>query len=489
MQNLSIQRVMLLVMVAMLFTLAVRFPTDTDTWWHIRSGEHTLTEGMIYSDPFSFTKQGEEWINHSWGTQIILYVVYEVAGNAGLSLYAAVLATGGMWMLYQISWGNVYLRAFVLVLGAATAAVFWSPRPHMMSFFLSTVILYLLFTYKYRKVDRLWFIVPLMLIWGNLHAGFSIGYIFIGGFIAGEIMNNLTNAHSEERVAIAGIRKLIIVSLVSVAALVVNPYGFDMLLVPFQTVGIGALRDFIQEWNSPNFQERQTWPFILLLFGTFGAVGASNKRLDWTHFILMMGTAFMALTAGRNIAVFAVVTVPVMTYHLDAYFTEKGWIIKPITRVPKRQARLNLVILIVVVLGALLNMVAVLAPERVDEAQREALPVQVAEFLNTEQPEGPMFNSYNWGGYLMFAAPDYPVYTDGRTDLYKDEFLTQYIHTATGREGWQEQLDADGVNLVVVESGSGLARQLADDENWTLIYPNDDYPDEQRVIYQRQETE
>ncbi len=487
MQNLSIPRVMLLVMVALLFTLAVRFPTDTDTWWHIRSGEYTLTEGMIYSDPFSFTKQGEEWINHSWGSQIILYLVYEIAGDAGLALYTAVLSTGGMWMLYQVCWGNVYLRAFVLVLGAATAAVFWSPRPHMMSFFLSTVVLYLLLIYKYRKVDRLWLVVPLMLIWANLHAGFSIGYIFIGGFIAGEIMNHLTNAHSDERVPSTGIRKLIIVSLVSVAALVVNPYGFDILIVPFQTIGIGVLRDFIQEWNSPNFQERQTWPFVLLLFVTFGAVGVSNKRLDWTHFIWMMGTAFMALTAGRNIAVFAVVTVPVLTHHLDAYFTEKGWIIKPVTQVPKQQARLNLVILIVVMLGALLNVVAVLEPERVDEAQREALPVQMAEFLNAEKPEGPMFNSYDWGGYLIFAVPDYPVYTDGRTDLYKDEFLMQYIRIATGRDGWQEQLDADRVNLVVVERGSGLAQRLVNAKDWVLIYPNDDYPDEQRVIYQRQE--
>jgi hypothetical protein len=58
---------------------------------------------MIYEDPFSFTKNGEEWINHSWGSQIILYLAWEVAGNVGLSLYVSILATAGMGMLYLTS--------------------------------------------------------------------------------------------------------------------------------------------------------------------------------------------------------------------------------------------------------------------------------------------------------------------------------------------------------------------------------------------------
>jgi hypothetical protein len=122
-------------------------------------------------------------------------------------------------------------------------------------------MLYLLFTYKQRRSDRLlWLIPPLMLVWGNLHAGFSIGFIFLAGMIAGETLGNVFNRGGANVIPPAGIRKLIIVGLVSAAALVVNPYGAQMLLVPFETVSIGPLRDFIQEWNSPNFQERQTWP-------------------------------------------------------------------------------------------------------------------------------------------------------------------------------------------------------------------------------------
>jgi hypothetical protein len=486
MRQLTIERVTLIALFALLFTMATRIPIDTDTWWHLRSGEYTLNNGMIYQDPFSSTMAGEDWTNHSWASQIVLYGLWRLAANVGLALYVSILATAGMAMIYVTCQGNTYLRAFAIVLGAATAAVFWSPRPHMVSFFLSTVILYLLFSYKHRQIDRLWLIPPLMLVWGNLHAGFSIGFIFMGGMIAGEILGNLFNRGGEHVIPPVGIRKLIVVGLVSAAALVVNPYGLAMLRVPFETLSIGVLRDFIQEWNSPNFQERQTWPFIMLLVGLLGAVGAGSRRLDWSHFVLIGGTTFMALTTGRNIAVFAVVATPILTYHLDSALRNRGWDFKPLKQVTLRQARLNVVLLVAILLGVLASLVSVLDPQAVDEAQREYLPVQMAEFIDKERPPGPMFNSYNWGGYLMFALLDYPVYVDGRTDLYGDDFLLRYLRTATGGINWRQTLDEDGINLVVVERGSGLARALNGEPGWIQLYPNADYYDDKAVIYARE---
>ncbi|HSS98863.1 MAG TPA: hypothetical protein VLK33_17630, partial [Terriglobales bacterium] len=458
MRQLTIERAAVIILFALLFALATLIPVDTDTWWHIRSGQQTLTSGMIYTDPFSFTKFGQPWINHSWGAQIILYGVWQLAGNFGLSIYVSALATAGMVLVYKMSTGSVYLRAFVLVIGAATAAVFWSPRPQMLSFFLSAVILYLLYLHKRRKIDRLWLIPIMMGIWGNLHAGFSIGFIFLFGSIAGEILGHIFNPKGEYVVHWAGVRKLVIVTLISIAALVINPYGLQMLAVPFQTLSIGALQNFIQEWNSPNFHERQTWPFVMLLLGLLGALGASKKRLDWTDFVLASGTAFMGLLAGRNIAVFAVVATPILTEHLDAILAERGWVLQPVRRVTPRMARMNAILVGVIVFAALLKVLVVLDSKTVQKAQEDYLPVKVTEHLATERPAGPMFNSYNWGGYLMYFLPDYPVFVDGRTDLYGDDFLSNdYLKTATGGPGWRDTLDKYGVNLVVVEAQSGLA--------------------------------
>ncbi len=472
MRRLTIQRSMIIILFALIFALATRVPLDTDTWWHIRSGEYTLTRGMIYADPFSFTMQGQAWVNHSWGSQIVLYGVWQIAGSFGLAMFVSVLATAGMYFIYKMCEGNAYMRAFALILGAATAAVFWSPRPQMFSFFLSAVVLYLLYLYSRKQVDRLWLIPIIMGVWGNLHAGFSIGFIFMGGVIAGEILGRLFNPKGEY-LAWRGIGKLILIALISVAALVVNPYGLKMLLVPFQTVSIGALRDYIQEWNSPNFQQRETWPFIALLLGVLGAAGASKRRINWTDFVLVSGTAFMGLLAGRNIAVFAVAATPVLTYHLDSILTERGWMLQTIQRVTPRMARINLILVIVVLLGALAKVLLVLTPKAVAADMRAYLPVGAVEYLQASSPPPNLFNSYNWGGYLIFALPGTPVFVDGRTDLYGDTFLTQYLQTAIGGDGWQDTLAQYDIHTVVIEKDSGLARRLRDTPGWTEMYSDD----------------
>lgn len=471
-RNLTIERTMTIILFALIFALAARVPVDTDTWWHIRSGEHTLTQGMIYADPFSFTKAGEPWTNHSWGSQIVIDLVWKLGGALGLSVYMAGLATLGMGFIYKMCEGSPYMRAFAIVLGAATAAVFWSPRPQMFSFFLSAVVLYLLYLYRRKQVDRLWLIPIIMGVWGNLHAGFSIGFIFLGGTIAGEALGRLFNPNGAY-LAWRKIGKLVLISLVSAAALVVNPYGLQMLLVPFQTVGIGALRSFIQEWNSPNFQGRETWAFVGLLLGVLGAAGASKRRISWTDFVLVSGTAFMALLAGRNIAVFAVAATPVLTYHLDSILQERGWVLKPVTRVTRRMARLNAVILVVILLGCLAKVLLILEPKSLAADMRAYLPVDVSAYLNEAQPPQPMFNSYNWGGYLMFAAPEYPVFVDGRTDLYGDAFLTQYLQTATGGDNWRDTFAEYGINTAVIEKESGLARRLREEPGWQEVYTDE----------------
>ncbi|PJF27165.1 MAG: hypothetical protein CUN53_05090, partial [Phototrophicales bacterium] len=74
------------------------------------------------------------------------------------------------------------------------------------------------------------------------------------------------------------------------------------------------------------------------------------------------------------------------------------------------------------------------------------------------------------GGYLVYALPDYPVFVDGRTDLYGDALLTRYLQTALGSPGWEDTLTEYEINLVLVETGSGLALRLLDDPAWSLVY-------------------
>lgn len=477
--RLTIERSALIILFAMVFAIAIRVPVDTDTWWHIRSGEHTLTHGMIYADPFSHTFAGETWINHSWGAQIVMSIIYRLLGDAGLSLFQAVLAVGGMMWLTFASQGNVYSRAFLVILGASAAAVFWSARPQMFSFFLSCMLLWVLFRLKFHGQDRLHWIPVIMFIWGQLHAGWSIGFIFMGAVLVGETFNRLTQV-STQALTWPQIRRLALAIGSSVILMAVSPYGLDNILVPLQTVNIGPLREFIQEWNSPNFQGRETWPFIASIILLIGAAWLSRAPFDWSSFFLIGGTIFLALLYGRNIAVFAVVAVPILSYFVEHGLAIRGWQLRSRSSVAPRQAFLNGLLVILVVAGVGLYAVGVMLPRTVDEAQRRFLPVGAVEYLRVNPVQGRVFNSYNWGGYLMFALPEHLVFIDGRTDLY-GEFLRTYLNTALARGEWRGVLDEYNIEWTMIETNSNLDQALRAEPGWTLLYE-----DELAVIHQRE---
>lgn len=474
MRRLTIERTAIILLFLMLFGAALRIPTDTDTWWHLRIGQSILQSGLVTTDTLSHTMAGQPWLNHSWGAQVVMAIFWQ-AGLAGLAVYTALLATGGLIFVFLTCRGNTYLRVFAIVLAAATASVFWSARPQMFSFFFSAVAVWLLWGEVRRTSRRIWVYPVMMAVWANLHAGFSIGFILLGLFIAGEALGNLFARGPREGVTWRGVGRLVLIGLVSLAAILINPRGADLLAVPFQTLGIGALQNFIQEWASPNFHERQSWPFLVLLFATLGAAGASPRRLTWTEFLPVTGTAFLALTGARNIALFAVVATPVLTLHLDSLLTARGWEVRPLTTASPRMALVNAVLIGVVSFVVLLYGVGLfINPDKVREAMALALPVEAVEALNETAPAGNLFNSYNWGGYLSYFAPEYPVFVDGRTDLYGDAFLTeQYYRTAVAAPGWQETLDRYGIGAALIEPESGLSYALRASGDWRATYEDD----------------
>jgi hypothetical protein len=138
---------------------------------------------------------------------------------------------------------------------------------------------------------------------------------------------------------------------------------------------------------------------------------------------------------------------------------------------PRRFVILNWLLLGLIVLAALLQIIVAIAPNVSATAIRKSMPVGAVEFISQTQPDGPMFNSYNWGGYLMWKLyPDYRVYVDGRTDLYDDEFFNEFILVYSANTGWQKALDARGINLIIVERDSKLAIAVSQDPHWRLAY-------------------
>lgn len=466
-QRLTIERVMQVSLFLMLAAMVLVAPTDTDTWWHLRSGQQTLTEGFIREDVFSHTQRGTEWINHSWGAQVILYAAYASLADLGLALYTLTLALVGMFFVYRTCEGNTYFRAVVVVIAAATAAVFWSARPQMFSFALSAVYLAMLRGYRSGERRSLWVLVPLMALWGNLHAGFTIGFILMLGFVAGEGLSNLLRR--EGALGWRAWAHVCVVGLLAAAVLIVNPVGWKLYLIPFQTVGVGVLHAYIQEWQPPNFQSPQVYPFIFLLALLPVSIALSPRRPRLSDWVLLGGTLALALTASRNIALFAVVAAPILSAQIHAISEQRGWRLRPMRRVSPLMGAVNVLLVMMIALGVALRGWVSLNPQAVARTQAEFLPLGAVAHLQTAAPVGTLFNTYNWGGYLIWKLPEQPVFVDGRTDMYGDAFLMRYLEAYVG-DDWQAVFAEYGIGTVLVEVGSPLDTILSAQAGWQATY-------------------
>ncbi len=470
-RSLTTERAAGIIVFLLIFAMSSRVSIDADMWWHLRLGEQTLETGQpVYADGFSHSSVGVIHQNHSWLAQVVMFGFWRLAGHLGLTIYVSALATSGIFFLYRAGRGSIYTQSFALIFGAACAAAFWSPRPQMFTFCLSALLVYLLFDLKRRGRDRLIWLPVLLWFWGNSHGGYVFGFVLIGAFALGETLNKAF-ASGSTPVPINKIRKLISIALLSLLILPLNPLGLEVIAVPFDTFGISGLREYIQEWQSPDLSQPYTWGFVILLLMLLGAILASRRRLDWTEAVFIVGTFCLALLSGRNLPLFAIAAVPIATCHIDEALTRRSWSIQRRPRESPYRVIINLALIGLVAAGALLRLEYVSNENTVNAAVAHNWPVDAIRHLNARADAGNLFNSYNWGGYLIFAARNHPVFIDGRTDLHHD-LLADYV-AALGGRAWRAVFEKWDIAIALIETNSGLAAQLEAATDWQLDYADD----------------
>jgi hypothetical protein len=481
--HLTIPRLLTAIVFIAIFTMAVRVPADTDTWWHLAAGRYMVAQRAFFSaDPFSHTFNGTAWYYPKLG-EIFLYGLYALGGWAALSLAVAGLVTASFWLVWRQIEANPFVAAFSVVLGAIVSSVVWVARPQMISFLLTALTAYLLHRFKRHNGRLLPWLPLVMVLWANVHGGFAIGLMLMLAYLLGETVNHLTGHEDDPVIPASRLKHLLLVIGLSLAAVAVNPYTWRMWLYPFQTVGIDALRDFIQEWQSPNFHLPYVQPFAVMLLLILAAMARSRRSADWTDLALVGMWAMSALFAARNIAIFGLVTAPILARYADTAWIRQ-WEIWGYARPPfsapgrlkphRIELTLNWLLLTLIVAAALVKIYLPLTPTANLTAEQDSLPYGAVEFIRQHQPPGPMFNSYNWGGYFIFKLwPAYPVYIDGRTDLYDDAFIRRYLGVMLADDDWAQVLADDGIRLVVIEQNSVLDKFLRRDSGWRELYRDD----------------
>jgi hypothetical protein len=475
-ERLSFRSVFALVFFLMIFALAVRQSAfiDPDLWWHLQTGQDIVTSrASPQTDIYSFTKAGSEWITHEWLSEVLIYATFRAAGWAGLLILFPGIITAAFYLAYRRCAGKPYLAAFAILLAAASASPLLGIRPQMITLLFASIFIALLSQYSIDgRIHRLYWMAPLMLLWVNLHAGYALGLGLIVLYTISFALDRKWNL----------ILRLVLILLACTAVVPLNPNGFRMFSYPLETLRSPSMAAFIEEWASPDFHRAMFLPLALFLFLLLGALALSPKRARAGEVFLIFVTGLAALRSARHIPIFALIAAPIFAQQAWELIRARGWEARLFTP-QESTSRTAVPFALLLLLAPTVLDVALVRHFVTNQAAYEATnyPQAAVNFLDSQKVPGPIYNRYGWGGYLIRRLRgEYPVYIDGRADVYGDKFMYETFNTYDGGTGWFEPLDRLSIRTVLISPDVPLASLLRNDDQWQKVYE-----DNQAVIFTR----
>ncbi|CAN5724657.1 hypothetical protein BH18ACI4_BH18ACI4_25480 [soil metagenome] len=457
----------------MVFMLAVRQSSalDPDLWWHLQTAKDIVaTRSIPHTDNYSFTKAGSEWITHEWLSELLMYAIYRVSGLGGLVLVFSGAITAAFLIVYHHSAGRPYLAVWAVMLAALSSTPLFGIRAQMITLLLASGYLALLNRFAREGQTRiLWWLPPLMALWVNLHAGFALGLGLIALYFFSLALDRKWKL----------LRPLTLTGLACFLVVPLNPNGFRIFLYPLQTLTSPSMAALIDEWLSPDFLQTEFLPLAALLLLTFAILAFAPGRLRLGELFLLLVTAFGSLRSARHAPIFALVAAPIFADHLSDLMKTRGWDKSFARETYPTGGKLivRLLLLIVPVSFATFQFWHFVSHQQTYVAQRN--PIAAVDFIEARRLPGPIYNRYDWGGYLIYRLyPEYRVFVDGRADVYGDDFLFQVVNTYHGHSGWREPLDRYGIRTVLISPDVPLASLLRNDPEWQKAYE-----DNQAVIF------
>ena len=448
---------------------------DPDFWWHLRSGQIILDKhALIATDPYTYTATGHHWTMHEWLTEVMFAGLNHVGGLAMVVVVLS-LATW-LGLLFIVLRALLRKPGYVaagcgIILATIAGYPVWGPRAQMITFGLTCFVLYMVERHLVRGGRAIWLLVPLFLVWANLHSGFLIGAALFTVIAGVELFLHWIGRPQVEWLRL---RTLLMVLAACLLIVAVNPYGLHIYLYPFETQGSAAQQSLILEWHSPDFHDTAVRAFEIMLL-SLGVMVAVTRRIRVRDAVLVLGTTAMALQSVRHIAIFVAAATPVWIEQADMVgrrvFPRMVARMEATSR-PRASLLLPGVVgaVCVALLGGQLAVAASVRPESLTYAR--TYPVCAARWLESGPSGLRVFNQYGEGGYLTRTIVPHGdrIFIFGDAALMGDALLTTYGDVETVRPDWQRILDRYHTDLVLFDAGTPLANVLAASPRWVEVY-------------------
>ncbi len=482
---------------------------DPGTFWHVAVGQRMLDTGeLVREDPFSFTAHGKPWISQYWPCEIAMAALYRIGGwDVLLVVTVTILAAMYAWVAGRLHRSGLLFMCVVLAVVLALAAS--SPQFHVRPLILTIVLLALTFALLVdveggrASTGRLWWLVPLFVVWANVHGGVLGGLGTVALACAGWLCAPLAGWDSPARTWRQRL-ELAALPVACTAALLVNPYGWELPKLWLSILAL-PLPEIIEEhgplvgaggsgWTTAVFGAvylAALAGFPLFLRKKEGAAFAEPKttladwpaltrpRVVWLIPLVWLALAWMRIRQGPLFAVTALLAMADLLPHTRwaRLLARRGYFRFPrsAAAVLPGTARWPSLLVPAAVVGAALMVTVFRGPSstpgggwvRFDPTYwpTELLP-ELREISDGPQ-RARIFNDMLYGGFLIFHTPRLEVFIDDRCELYGREFLAAYVNALQNDpsqlDRWADQY---GFEYALVGTNTVFDRYLESSPQW-----------------------
>lgn len=455
---------------------------DSDTGWHIRTGESILTmRALPATDPYSFTRAGEPWLDWEWGADVASALAYRISGLAGVAALFALAISMCTWLWFKLHFtagGDLLLACAMAAPMLSTMSLHWLARPHVFGW-----VLLLVFVLALEKVKGLSWqgaagFALLGMVWANLHGSFvlgiAIGLLYaLGAFIEPALW---ADARDQRRfrsylAAVAGFA----------AGTFVNPYGASLHLHVARYLTDWELLSRVGEFQSFNFHVPGSGQILLMLgIASLGAAASLGARRP-EHFLVTMFLLAAAIRSARALPIAALIALPyaggaIRTVLLKArgLAPNAGRALQSFfdysARLRSLDRGLSGVALVPILLILLFAMT--LSPAIAARAgfPADEFPVAASAAVAGLPAKARILAPDKFGGYLIYRFNgSRKVYFDGRSDFYGAAFMKRYISLIEVRPGWRQQVAALGFTHALLPGNYSLIPAL-EQAGWRTVH-------------------
>ena len=441
---------------------------DLDIWWHLKVGDWIVRHAAFpHNGILSRSAANRPWAAYSWGYEVLLSRFYTAFGILGIGIYGTLLtlmvAFSVYWMARRLS-GSFWMAAGLASLGCFGFLYLMMPRPVFFSIALFSVTLALILeSRRSGEVRGLYWLPLIFLLWANLHIQFIYGLGVVGLFVACNVGQRVAARFG---VAPAYLRELTLPSgrvfaIFGACVLVtlIGPYSYHLYEVIVAYSQSQIIYSNIKELQPLSFRTYENYVELLLAGTAFFAV-AWQKKIDIFKALLLVMACVIAFRTMRDSWFLCVAAV--------ACIADAG--------VEQEQRESDGGFALAGVFAGVTIMLLLLAPgmgfsaRGLDRAISSMFPVDAVNFVRQKQLPGPLYNNFDWGGFLTWYLPDYPVVIDGRTDLYGEELDNLLLATQNGDSSYRENPYLNEAGLVLLRRRDGLVSALELDPRFRKVY-------------------